>query len=67
MKILYKIWKEPKKTKNYPNGFFWYQVHKVFLIWWNMVMEGLLCQLFKVHYQAQGYAEVVVLMQKISS
>jgi hypothetical protein len=27
-------------------------------------MEGLLCRFFKAHYQAQGYAEDVVLMQK---
>jgi hypothetical protein len=31
---------------------------------WNMVVDGLLCRLHNAHYQAQGYADYVVLLQK---
>jgi hypothetical protein len=31
---------------------------------WNMVVDGLLRRLHNAHYQAQGYADDVVLLQK---
>jgi hypothetical protein len=31
---------------------------------WNMVVDGLLRRLYNAHYQAQGYADDVVLLQK---
>jgi hypothetical protein len=30
----------------------------------NMVVDGLLCRVYNAHYQAQGYADDVVLLQK---
>jgi hypothetical protein len=34
------------------------------LLLWNMVVDGLLRRLHNAHYQAQGYADDVVLLQK---
>jgi retron-type reverse transcriptase len=31
---------------------------------WNMVVDGLLRKLYNAHYQGQGYADDVVLLQK---
>jgi hypothetical protein len=31
---------------------------------WNMVVDCQLCRLYNVHYQAQGYVDDVILMQK---